>query len=126
MQYPLRSGTDSKPESDPKRFDTAIGLLALALYVIERCLAFALLQSRSVSGAGWESELLGYFFGQPPYSIFNILLGFTVPEGLLAMLNPRNIAQAVLQAAHFLTNWWIVGLPFRLFLFLEKRGNEKE
>jgi hypothetical protein len=127
MQNLPQSGIDSKPESDPKRIETAIGILALALYVIERCLAFVYLQSRSISGtAGWESQVLEFFFGQPPYSIFNILFGFGVPEALLSILNPRNIAQAVLQAVLFLLNWWLVGLPFRLILFIEKRRIEQE
>jgi hypothetical protein len=115
-----------RPVSDPKRFETAIGILALALYVIERCLAFAYLRSRSISGTGWEFQVLEFFFGQPPYSIFNILFGFGVPEALLSILNPRNIAQAVLQAVLFLLNWWLVGLPFRLLFFLEKRKTERE
>ena len=67
---------DHKPVSDLQRFETPIGLLAIALYVIERLLAFACLQNQAGSGAGLESQLLGFFFGQPPYSILDILLGF--------------------------------------------------
>ena len=112
-----------KPVSDLQRFETPIGLLAIALYVVERLLAFAYLQNQA-GFAGMESQLLGFFFGQPPYSILDILLGFDVPESLIGILNPRNIVQAVLQAVHFLINWWLAGLPFRLFLFIEKRGTE--
>ncbi len=114
---------DHKPASDLQRFETPIGLLAIALYVIERLLAFAYLQNQAGS-AGMESQLLGFFFGQPPYSILDILLGFDVPETLIGILNPRNILQAILQTAHFLINFFLAGLPFRLLLLLEKRRAE--
>ena len=125
MESPPGSEQESKPESGLPRFEIPIGILALALYVIERVWAFTYLQSRSVSGAGWETELLGFFFGQAPYSLVNILLGFDVTEALLVILNPRNIMQAVLQALHFLINLFLAGLPFRLLLLLEKQRAEQ-
>jgi hypothetical protein len=118
-----RPEKDHKPVSDLQRFETPIGLLAIALYIIERLLAFAYLQDQAGS-AGMESQLLGFFFGQPPYSILDILLGFDVPETLIGILNPRNILQAALQTVHFLINFFLAGLPFRFLLLLEKRRAE--
>ncbi|MBN2086166.1 MAG: hypothetical protein JW748_13185 [Anaerolineales bacterium] len=117
---------DADKESDLKRFDTPIVLLALALYVVERVLAFVWLQNRIGSGAGWEARFQEFFFGQEAHSIFNILLGLDMPESLLGILDPRNIFRAVLQTLHFLANWWIAGLLFRLSLFLAKRRAEQE
>ncbi len=122
MEISPQPGKDLKPVSDLQRFETPIGLLAIALYVIERLLAFTYLQNQAGSGAGMESQLLGFFFGQPPYSILDILLGFDVPETLIGIFNPRNILQALLQTAHFLINFFLAGLPFRLLMLLEKRG----
>jgi len=126
MKFSADPKQDLKPESDLARFEIPIGILAIVMYVLERVLAFAWLQNRSVSGTGWETEFLGFFFGQAPYSFFNILLGFDVPESLLVILNPRNIAQAVLQALHFLINLFLAGLPFRLLLLLEKQRAEQD
>jgi len=88
MKFSADPKQDLKSESDLTRFEIPIGMLAIVMYVLERVLAFAWLQSRSVSGAGWETEFLGFFFGQAPYSFFNILLGFDVPETFIGMLNP--------------------------------------
>jgi len=113
---------DRSPAHNPlERFEPLIGFLAFALYVAERCLAFACLQNFSGSGTGLETQLLEFFFGQPPYSIFNILLGFGPPESLLGILTPRNILQAILQGLQFLANWWIIGMLFRLIAIFSNR-----
>jgi hypothetical protein len=52
----------------------------LALYVLERGIACVFLRSRE-AGA-WEPRLLEFLFGDPPYTIFDILLGVGPPEGL--------------------------------------------
>jgi hypothetical protein len=124
MEDSSPAGPSPKPGSGLERFEFAIGILALAGYIIERCIAFAFLQSRSASGGELESKILGFFFGQPPYSIFDILLGFGMPEGMLGILNPRNILQAILQALHFLANWWIAKLPFWTYLKWINRARE--
>jgi hypothetical protein len=126
MEFSADPKQDLKSESDLTRFEIPIGILAIVMYVLERVLAFAWLQSRSVSGAGWETEFLGFFFGQAPYSFFNILLGFDVPETFIGMLNPGNILRALLQVVHFLINIFLAGLPFRLLLLLEKQRAEQE
>jgi hypothetical protein len=126
MENPQSSEANSTPKSNLDRFDVPIGILALTLYIIQRCVAFAWLQSLSGSGTGWEANALEFFFGRPPYSILDILLGFDIPESMLGLLNPRNFLQAILQAVHFLINWWLAGLPFRGLLFFEKRGAEQQ
>jgi hypothetical protein len=93
------------------------------LYIIQRCVAFAWLQSLSGSGTGWEANGLEFFFGRPPYSILDILLGFDIPESMLGLLNPKNIAQAVLQSMHFLINWFFAGVPFRIILSFQRWRN---
>jgi hypothetical protein len=124
MDKASRPETESRTDTDPGRFDAAIGVLALALYVIERCLAFVFLESRSASAGLWETRLLEFFFGRPPYSIFDILAGFGPPEGMFALLSPRNILQALLQGLHFFANWWIARLPLQVILKWKNRGRE--
>ncbi len=119
MENSARPGKNLQSESGLNRFEIPIGLLAIALYAIERVLAFAYLQNQTGS-AGMESRLLGFFFGQPPYSILDVLLGFDVPETWIGFLNPMNILQTLLQTLHFLINWFLSGLPFRVYLLFER------
>ena len=100
--------------SGAERFEPPIAILAFALYVLERCLAFAFLLNRAEAGGGWESRLLAFLFGSAPYSILDILFGFDTPAGWIGFLSPRNILQAVLQVVHFLINWQVV----KFFLLL--------
>jgi hypothetical protein len=109
-----------RPSGDPGRFDLAIGLLAIALYVVERCAAFFFLLRRAGAGGGVEAELLGFFFGREPYSILDILVGFDSYAGWFGLPIPRNILQVLLQGLHFLANVWIAGLPFAVY---RKRSN---
>jgi hypothetical protein len=109
---------------DLERFDFAIVIIALILYVVERCLAFAFLQSRSGDAGALESQLMGFFFGRPPYSILNLLLGFDLNKGLFGLIQPMNLLVAIIQAAHFLVNFWIVRFSFLLIPGLMKRKSD--
>jgi hypothetical protein len=116
MENPPRTGNEFQPKSSLEQFEFQIGILALVLYVLERCAAFAFLQSRIAVAGAIESRIMEFFFGRAPYSVFDIVLGFGPPENMLEILNPINILKAGLQAGHFLVNWLIVGLPFRVYL----------
>jgi hypothetical protein len=105
----------NKPDDDEdslERFELPIVAIALVLYVIDRCLAFAFLQSRSGSASALESQVLGFFFGPPPYSILDILLGFDLNQGLFGLVQPRNFILVMIQIALFWVNYWIVRFPF--------------
>jgi hypothetical protein len=97
-----------------ERFEFPIVAISLVLYMVERCLAFALLQSRSGDAGALESQIMVFFFGQPPYSILNLLLGFDLNQGLFGLIQPINLLRAMIQAAHFLVNYWIARFPFLL------------
>jgi hypothetical protein len=122
METSPAAGLESK--AGLERYETAIAILAFAAYILERCAAFFILQNRAGSGGDLESQLLEFFFGQTPHSVLDVLLGFGPPEALREILNPRNILQAVLQGLHFLANWWIVSLPFRMYAGWKSRNRE--
>lgn len=114
----------SSYKDDPERFESPIIVIALALYIIERCLAFAFLQSRSASAGALESMVMGFLFGQPPFSIFNILLGFELNQGLFVLLQPRILLSVTIQIAHFWVNYWIVRFPFMALNWVGKHTED--
>jgi hypothetical protein len=64
------------------------------------------------------SEVLRFLYGEPPYSILDVLLGFAVPDqGLMFLLQPHNLLLALAQAVHFGLTW---GLIYGLFWFVER------
>ena len=70
---------------------------AVVLFAIERFLLFTTLPG--------QDQTHGFLFGEPPYSMFDVLLGFEVPdEGLLFLLQPHNILLASAQAFHMALN----------------------
>lgn len=118
----INPSSEHDPEITLDRLEIPILLFALALYIIERCIAFVFLQSRSGSIGGLESQLLDFFFGQPPYSIFDLLLGFDPTGGLLDLLHPRSLLVVTVQIIHFWVNYWMIKLPFRLvFRIIDNR-----
>jgi|PlaIllAssembly_1097288.scaffolds.fasta_scaffold701417_2 hypothetical protein len=112
--------TEKAPPSGTGRFDLAIGVLAFAGYVLERFLVFLFLRSRT--GGEWESGLLELFFGKAPYSVLNVVLGFSPPEAIWELLTPVALGRALLQVLHFLANWWLASLPFRAYARWRDRG----
>jgi hypothetical protein len=110
---------------DLEGFEFPIVAIALVLYVAERCLVFAFLQSRSGDAGAFESQVMGFFFGRPPYSILNLLLGFDLNQGLFGLIQPMNLLAVMIQAVHFLINFWIVRIPF-LFItgLINKRADQ--
>ncbi len=112
-------------KTDLERFEFAIVIIALALYVAERWFGFALLQGRT-GFAGWfESQVKEFLFGQPPYSILNLLLGFDLNQGLFGFLQPLNLFRVVIQAAHFLINYWIVRAQLFFIAGLKDRKTDQ-
>jgi hypothetical protein len=112
MEDSKKPDPERRYENDPERFEFPIIIIALVLYGLERWLAFAFLQSRSASAGALESMVMGFLFGQPPFSIFNILLGFELNQGLFVLLQPRILLSVTIQIAHFWVNYWIVRFPF--------------
>jgi hypothetical protein len=100
---------------DPDRFEWPILLAAFGFYAIERCLVFAFLTGRAAPAGSLESQILEFFFGKQPYSIFDILLGFDFGGGWIEIFQPRNIILVMLQILHFWINYWVIKLPL-LFL----------
>jgi hypothetical protein len=107
--------------NDLERFDTAIVILALILYIAERYAIFAYLFNHSNPVSGFESQILGFLFGRPPYSILNILLGFDSSQGLFGIILPINFLAVVLQFGHFLLNYLMVRFLFLLIIGLIQR-----
>jgi hypothetical protein len=115
---------DGNDKYNLERFEFPIVAIALVLYVAERCLVFAFLQNRSGDAGVLESQVMGFFFGRPPYSILNLLLGFDLNQGFFGLIQPINLLRVISQAAHFLLNYWIVRLPLLLVTRLLKRKTD--
>jgi hypothetical protein len=111
-------GADRK--MDLEMFDFAIAIIALGLYVLERCIVFALLQNRISDASSWQTWIQGVLYGQPPYSILNVLLGFDLNQGLFGWVQPRYLLTVTIQVVHFLANYWIVRFPFLLMVKILK------
>jgi hypothetical protein len=107
--------TNPSPAARPQSADLAVVVLALLLYVLERYAAFVFLEWRTGSGGSVEAQLLGFFFGQPPYSLPVILLGFDSHRGLFGLPLPGRLVQVVLQVLLFVANCWFVNIPFAIF-----------
>jgi hypothetical protein len=84
-----------------------VSLLLAAIFVaIERVFLFNELGQSASSAAMHLHSLL---FGPPPYSFFDLLLGFQVPDdGIIFFLQPRNLLVATTQAIHLGINIAIV------------------
>jgi hypothetical protein len=100
--------TNPSPAARPQSADLAVVVLALLLYVLERYAAFVFLEWRTGSGGSVEAQLLGFFFGQPPYSLLDILLGFDSYQGLFGLPVWKYVPQVIIQGMLFLTNAWII------------------
>ena len=100
--------TNPSPAARPQSADLAVVALALLLYVLERYAAFVFLEWRAGSGGSVEVQLLEFFFGQPPYSPPDILLGVDSYQGLFGLPVWQYIPQVVFQVMHFLANVWIM------------------
>ncbi|MGD0174250.1 MAG: hypothetical protein ABSC61_07440 [Anaerolineales bacterium] len=104
-----------------ERFDTAIVILALILYIAERYAIFAHLLNQINPVCGFESQILGFLFGRPPYTFLNIFLGFNSSQGLFGIILPINFLPVVLQTGHFLLNYLMVRFLFLLIIGLIQR-----
>jgi hypothetical protein len=86
-----------------------------------------LLAGEKATGSPVAFSARSFLFGEPPYSVFDVLLGFVVPdEGLLYLLQPRNLALAFAQAIHFGINFGLATLPFWLLSRIHRlRGRSR-
>jgi hypothetical protein len=105
---------DNLNKSSPfEKWGCAIFILATVLLTLERYLIFAVLLQQADRGNQAAEHLVVFLFGNPPFSIFDVLLGLSLPdEGLLFLLQPRNLVVLAIQAAHFGMNLGLVYIPF--------------
>jgi hypothetical protein len=95
---------------DDDRLGCGSLILAAILVVIERVVLFNELGQSTSSVA---LHVHSFLFGHPPYSIFDTLLGFQIPDdGIVFFLQPRNLLVAIIQAVHLGINFAIVSALF--------------
>lgn len=96
-----------------ERYGCIIFLVAALFLGFERIVLFYSLPRMPEYALGVFASLHSFMFGEPPYSLFDILLGFQFPdEGLLFILQPRNLAIGVFQAFHYGLNVLAAAFPF--------------
>jgi hypothetical protein len=99
-----------------RRWGTAVLIVSVVLFAVERYVVFSALVPLASAGSHSAGEVLGFLYGNPPYSIFNVLLGFEIPaEGLFFLLQPHNVLLGISQAIHYGINlapvygfFWII------------------
>jgi hypothetical protein len=104
--------SEDSEERASDRLGCGVLVLATLLFAAERYLLFVGLPSLSAPSRSAAFLLHRFLFGDPPYSLFDVLLGFEIPdEGLVFLLQPHNLLLGLAQAAHFGANLGIVYLP---------------
>jgi hypothetical protein len=107
--------SQDKTEDKVSWYYAASGLLAVVLVAAERVYALGMLQSLSGRGDAVAQSLLALFYGNPPYSLLDVILGLSIPdEPLLLVLQPRTYAIGIAQAVHFGANFLTLYAIFRL------------
>lgn len=113
-------------QSDPEqslleKFGCLIFTIAALLLAAQRYLAFVFLGWESASGSSTAFSIMDFMFGDPPYSVFDVLLGFQIPdEGIFFLLQPHNLALGLVQAVHFGINVGLTMFPFWLLAKIRK------
>jgi hypothetical protein len=113
----------SSPEPHDKqdevfdRFGCAILFLAAVLFGVQRFILFSWLLHQWSVGRAFAPSVTEFLFGNPPYTLTDILLGLEFPdEGLIHLLQPHNLTIAVTQAVHYGIAIGLVYMPFLLFI----------
>jgi len=111
-------GNAKSKDNATEKWGCAILIVAVVLFAIQRFVLFVILYQLSAAGSGSASQVLGFLFGEPPHSIFNIILGFPIPdEGLFFLLQPYNLLLGFVQAVHGGINF---GIAYALFWLIEQ------
>src|SRR3972149_5092387 len=77
-------------------------VVSTLLFAAERYLLFLTLTQSSMGTPSAASQTHRFLFGDPPFSLFDVLLGFQIPdEGGVFLLQPHNLLLAFTQAVHF-------------------------
>jgi len=120
----------SSPQSHDKqdevfgRFGCAILFLAALLFGAQRFVLFSWLLHQWSVGHAFAPSATEFLFGNPPYTLTDILLGLEFPdEGLIHLLQPHNLTIAVTQAVHYGIAIGLVYIPF--FLFIRARTSPR-
>ena len=102
-------------------------IIATVLFAIQRFLIFSFLGNLSSQANSTASAILDFLFGEPPYSVFDLLLGFEMPDdALFYLLQPRNWALGLVQAIHWGLNIGLAMLPFWLFSQTKKSSRVRK
>jgi len=105
-----------------EKWGCGIWILTAILFGTQRYILFSLLPALSPYSTGWPGQLHRFLFGAPPYSVFDVLLGFQVPdEGLLFLFQLHNLLIALVQAVHTGINYGLAYLAFWLVEQLRSR-----
>jgi len=114
-------------DSFSNRYGCLILIIATILFAIQRYFIFLFLGYLSTQASSTASSALDFLFGESPYSVFDVLLGFEIPdEGLFYLLQPRNWALGLVQAIHWGLNIGLATLPFRLFSQIKKSAGMRK
>jgi hypothetical protein len=90
---------------DKDNTEVYCALISLIFYAIERLVIFFSLSSKADSGNITSLEALRLLFGNPPYEITRVVVGFTT----------FNIIQLLFQALLFFLNFGLIYLLFKIF-----------
>ena len=114
-------------DSFGNRYGCLILIIATVLFAIQRFLIFSFLGNLSSQANSTASAILDFLFGEPPYSVFDLLLGFEMPDdALFYLLQPRNWALGLVQAIHWGLNIGLAMLPFWLFSQTKKSAGMRK
>jgi hypothetical protein len=117
-------GAGSHGDSELSRWGCLLFGLAAVLLAAQRAAGFSLLAQLSEQGSQGADQALQFLFGQRPFSLFDILLGLELPDenaSLLALLQLRTMAIAVIQALHYGVNCLVVYGFFRAVSWIGQR-----
>jgi hypothetical protein len=109
-----------------QRWGWAVLIIAALLFAIERYILFSVLVPLSAAGSQAAAQTLAFLYGNPPYSFFDVLLGFQIPdEGLMFLLQPHNMLLGFAQAIHFGINLGLAFAPFWVFEKLKTKTQSR-
>lgn len=81
------------------------------LFVAERYLAFVFLLEASNEGSWYAFHAIVLLFGKPPFSAWDVLLGFdyqSLDHPLDMFVQPMSALRFTLQWLHLLANWYVL------------------
>jgi len=109
-----------------RRWGWAVLLIGALLFATQRYILFSVLVPLSAARSEAAAQTLAFLYGNPPYSIFDVLLGFQIPdEGIVFLLQPHNMLLGIAQALHYGINLALAFAPFWLLEKLKAETNSR-